>query len=727
LFSKLVDAYPVPEQRKVLLVLLKLLSDLYLNSIENSEFNEDYPTIWASVGVLQLLIAKNDSQRNNLVTWLTSASGAGIGEGCGIRRAAVAALADFKESILTVLEKSLNQFGDQLYIKHTPILQQEGELNYDGTRVLEANEEHVAHAQVLLLSAGYVYRVAPVKLTLLLRSSIYLNTISNRLAVSQDRARFLGMIVGETLSGLVHGKETKLNFKMDEMNTEEAEWYKSLVHVSDRAGPLDPLRASMPSSQIRTTTRLVKPVKKQEPPRPSKVPPKTGFVIEEVEDDDGEQEDPDLVPYAKPDSDAEDSDDDPTLVNRDKPKAPVYIRDLISYLRDTENYEKQKLALLTAPTLIRRKANYGTEVVSHVEELASLFVGLHDKFELENFYNLRLQGMVAVVVAQPKRMAPWFAKTFFDGDYSLSQRASILIVLGLSGREIAGLEASEYATAAYFPSKTLPSKVEKHYLQPPSATKGLRPGANLKALPPNALDTLAQSLSQTFLAPMAAEAADAMAGPDALKLSSFTSRLQESQAQSPTTAKSKSKSRVIRSIPNTTASLLSTSFFFPLSSRFQAAIRSSASKIIFQPYLLALYLKTLALLIHAAGPSTLALPQMTAELWDLVLGVRGRCLGSITTESEGEGDLAVTHAVLLALASLLDVNEGDVRGLCERQGRQVVESMEWVGNVFHNTRGGGGGGEENDVKMLAAGVLIRLREAVDKYQAVLMGDLVGFT
>ncbi|GAW14303.1 hypothetical protein ANO14919_037040 [Xylariales sp. No.14919] len=709
IFSKLVDSYPLLEQRKVLLLLLKLLSDLYLNSINNSEANEEYPTIWASVSVLRSVVADNDAQKNNLVAWLTSASGAGVGEGCGIRRAAVAVLAEYKEFISIVLERSLSQFSDQLYIKHTPILQQE------------------AHAQVLLLSAGYVHRLTPIRLTVLMRSSVYLNAISNRLAESQSRARFLGMTVGEALSGLVHAKDTKLDFKMEEMATEEADWYKSLVYVSDRAGPLDPLRTSIPPSQPRSSNKPARPAKRQTPPRPRNIPAKSGFVIEEVEDD-GEQDDPDLVPYAKPDSDAEESDDDPTLINRNKPKAPVYIRDLMTYLRDTENYDKQKLALTTAPTLIRRKANYGTEVASHVEDLASLLIGLQDKFDLENFYSLRLQGMVAVVVAQPKKMAPWFAKTFFDGDYSLSQRASILIVLGLSGREIAGFEVSEYAATAHFPSKILPNKVEKYYLQPSSAPNELQAGANLKALPPNALDTLAQSLSQTFLAPMAAEAADAATGPDVLKLSSFTSRLGQSQTNSSITSRSKSKQRGIRSIPNTTASLISTSFFFPLSSRFQAAVRSSTmTKIVFQPYLLALYLKTLGLLIHAAGPSTLALPQMTAELWDLVLGVRGRCLGSNTTDNESGGDMAVTHAVLLALAALLDVNEGDVRGLCERQGRHVVETMEWVGHVFHNTRGGEGAGEENDVKMLAAGILIRLREAVEKYQAVLVGDLVGLT
>ncbi|GAP87319.1 putative telomere length regulation protein [Rosellinia necatrix] len=727
-FSALVNSYPVPEQRKVLLILLKLLSDLYLNFIDDSEANEDYPAVWASAGVLQFIVANNDAQRNNLMDWLASASGAGVGESSGIRRAAVAALADHKESITTVLERSLGQFGDQLYIKHTPILQQE------------------AHAQVLLLSAGYVHRLAPMKLTILTRSSLYLNAISNRLAVSQTRARFLGMAVGEALSGLVNGKD-KLDFKIDEMATEEANWYKSLVNLYDKPGPWDSLKSSIPLSQNRSLSKPAGPVKKQSPPKPSKAPARTGFIIEEI-DDNEEEEDPDLKPYAKPDSDAEDSDDDPTLINRNKPKAPVYVRDLISYLRDTEDYDRQKLGLTTAPTLIRRKANYGTEVATHVEELASILVGLQDKFELEGFHNLRLQGMVAVVVAQPKKMAPWFSKTFFDGDYSLSQRASILVVLGLSGREISGFEVSEYASAAHFPSKTLPSKMEKHYLPPPSPADRLQAGAHLKALPPNALDTLARSLSQTFLAPMAAEAADAATGPNVLKLSSFTSRLQQSQAGSPASAGATSKPGSIRprgvgvgvrSIPNTTASLISTCFFFPLSSRFQAAMRSPAAAagraVVFQPHLLALYIKTLALLVHAAGPATLALPQMTAELWDLVLGVRGRCLGGSPLDGEGEregegaGDLVVTHAVLLALAALLDVNEADVRGLCERQGRHVLETMEWVGHVFHGTRGGdkGGAGEENDVRMLAAGILIRLREAVDKYQAVLMGDLVGFT
>ncbi|KAK6954110.1 hypothetical protein Daesc_004072 [Daldinia eschscholtzii] len=682
-FEKLLSSLPSFEQRKVLNLTLKLLSDKYLNYLNDTNVTEDTPIIQAAAGVLKTITGNDETRKNHLLNWLTSGSGAGIGEGYGIRRAAVAVFSEDKEFMVTILEKSLNQFGDKLYIKHAPLLQQD------------------AHAQVLLLSAG-----------------VYLNAVSNRIAASQNRARFLGMVVGEALSGLVHGKETKLDFKMDEMDTEEAKWYKSLVQVSDKPGPLDPLREMVSPPKPSNVSKITRPsvASAQRTPKP---PPQSGFIIEEIQDD--EDEDTDLVPYAKPDSDAEDSDDDPTLINRDKPKAPVYIRDLITYLRDIDNYDRQKLALTTAPTLIRRKANYGTEVSSHAEELATLLVGLQDKYELDNFDNLRLQGMIAIVVAQPKKMGQWFAKTFFDGDYSLSQRASILMVLGLGGREIAGFEVSEYGSTTQFPSKMLPAKIEKYYAIPSSSNRLESRAHNLKALPPNALDNLAKSLSQTFLAPLAAEAADSVTGPDALKLSSFTSRL---QSRSSNSVKGKAKPR-IRAIPNTTASLIASSFFFPLTSRFQAAMHSASATargILFQPYLLTLYLKTLAILLHAAGPSTLALPQMTSEFWDLLLGVRGQCVG----------DLSITQAVLFGLVALLDVNEGDMRGLCERQGREVVESVEWVSGVFNNTRGGDvgggeGGGEENEVKMLAAGVLIRLREAVDKYQAVLMGDLIGFT
>ncbi|KAF9879743.1 telomere length regulation protein [Colletotrichum karsti] len=689
-FFKIFSQFSQLDQKRVIYAVLKHLSEAFLNKLDDSELAKPNSTISAAAGIMEGMVSNDESRKTHLVSWLTSSTGAGLGDGIGIRRAVLAALAQDRECVNLVLEKSINQFGDQLYIKHSPMLQQQ------------------AHAQVLLLSAGYVNKLTPLKLKMLMRSAGYLNTISNRIGASQEKARFLGLAVGEALSGLVDGGDNKLNFKMEEMETDEAKFYKDLIKIADQIGPIDPL-ITIPAVEEKKQPPAVKPTQRPKPaPKPKKQPAAPSkFIIQEVSD--SESEDEDLVPYAKPDDDPEDSDDDPTLIRRDKPKAPVYIRDLIAYLRDTDNYDKQKLALTTAPSLIRRKANFGVEVTSHAEELATLLVGLQDKFEIEDFWDLRLQGMVAVVVAQPQKMGQWYAKTFFDGDYSVSQRASVIIVLGLSARELAGFDSSEYAAAASFPSKRLPEKMEALYLDPSTASNQLPSSSNLKALPSNALDTIANSLTSAFMAPIAANAADATTGPDALKLSTFTSRLQNKNAK---------KKTGLRSIPNTTASMLSTSFFFPLTARFQHALRSPSARsgVFIQSHLLSLYLKTLAVLIHSAGPATLALPQMTAELWDLLLGVRAHIAG----------DVPGTHALLVALAAMLEVNEAtDMRRLCEAHPREVVETQEWVSGIFNGTRGEDGG-EENDVKMLAAAVLIKLQEATEKYRALLLGDMIGF-
>ncbi|ENH61189.1 DNA replication checkpoint protein tel2 [Fusarium oxysporum f. sp. cubense race 1] len=671
--------------KKVFHILLQHLSQKYLNRLSLEDTHPDDKV--SAVARLLMEVALNDETRRDvLINWCASSSGAGVGDGVGIRRAVVAALAQDREAITAVLEKSIAQFGDELYIRHSAMLQQD------------------AHAQILLLAAGYVHRVSPMKLTLLMRVGTYMNTISNRIGSTQPRAQFLGLVVGESLSALIDDKKQRLDFKMGQTETEEAQQLKSLTKVSDRVGPIDPILfdhaiETVPQKRKPSTPSeaLQKKAKQKKKPVVTEAKPKA--IIEEI---DSSEEDDDLAPYSK-DSDPEDSDDDATLVQRNKPKPPVYIRDLISYFRDSESYDKQLLALQTAPILIRRKANYGTEVSFHADELAGLLVGIQDKFEIENFDDLRLHGMVALVVSQPKTMAPWFARTFFEGDYSLHQRTSILVTLGLSARELAGFEVSQYQSAAAFPSKRLPEKMEQLYIGSVNDSSTL-PSSQLKALPSTALENISQSLTSSFLAPLAAEAADANTGPDILKLQSFTARYK---------SKSSSKPRM-RAIPNTTAALLATSFFSPLTAHFQVALRS-AKPIILNHALLALYLQTLGIVVHAAGPSTLSLPQLTAELWDLLLGVRVHVFG----------DLGAMKGWLVAMASLLEVNGGSMRRLCETQGREVMETREWVAMVFDKTRGEDGG-EENEVKMLAAGVLIRLGEAIERYQALLMGDLVGF-
>ncbi|KAJ8059208.1 hypothetical protein OCU04_012179 [Sclerotinia nivalis] len=691
-FMKLYGYLPSFEQRNLLYTFLNILSRDHLSLDITSEDDDKWwqantSIVSAAAKLISILISENEARKDHLIAWLTNSSGAGIGEGVAVRRAAIVSLSENKKDMETILEKSLSQFGDTLYIRHAPTLQQE------------------VHAQVLLLSAGYVCRMSPLRLRMITRSGTHLSVVSNRLTATSPRARFLGMVIGEALSSLVDKGDKVMDFKINDTKTPEAKWYKSLVNVSDTIGNTEPLNSKfVPQKSKLTKAAKSKPASK---PNPLKGNSKI-IAIEEIEDDDEVESDDDgLTPYAKPDSDVEDSDEDPTLIIRNKPTAPVYIRDLITYLRDTENYDRQKLALSTAASLIRRKANFGTEVSSHAEEIATLLVGLQDKYDIENFQEMRSQSMIATLIALPEKMGQWFSKTFFDGDYSLSQRAAVLTTLGLGARELGGYGSEDKSLtnttgssspSSSFPSKKLPEAMHEYYSPSPS-----KPPLTATLNPVEALTT---NLRNTFLAPLAAQTADTITGPNILKVRTFSSRL------------SVEKNRK-KPISNALAKIVSTSFFFPLTGRFFIHLKAygsnSSSNIAFQPYLLSLFLKTLSIILHSSGQSTLSLPQMTSEFWDLCLSLRTQAIS----------DVVVQEALLFSFMTILEINEGDLRGLAERHGRELLETREWVDGVF---RGIGAGSEEDERRrLLAAGVLVRIGECVEKWQRLMVGDVVGFT
>lgn len=111
--------------KKVLYILLEYLSRKFLNTLD-LEDTQPNQVVSAVAGLINAVVQDDQGRKTHLVNWCCSPSGAGLGDGIGIRRAVVAVLAKDKEMLTLALEKSLNQFGDQLYIKHTAILQQEG-------------------------------------------------------------------------------------------------------------------------------------------------------------------------------------------------------------------------------------------------------------------------------------------------------------------------------------------------------------------------------------------------------------------------------------------------------------------------------------------------------------------------------------------------------------------------------------------------------------------------
>jgi telomere length regulation protein len=114
------------DQKRLLFGTLKILSNRYLNALGQGEGQAATQAISAAAKAISR-ITGNDSGRQELLReWLISSSGAGMGEAVGVRRATVAVFGQDRDLMLKVLTDSLNQFGDQLYIRHAPSLQQEG-------------------------------------------------------------------------------------------------------------------------------------------------------------------------------------------------------------------------------------------------------------------------------------------------------------------------------------------------------------------------------------------------------------------------------------------------------------------------------------------------------------------------------------------------------------------------------------------------------------------------
>ena len=223
--------------------------------------------------------------------------------------------------------------------------------------------------------------------------------------------------------------------------------------------------------------------------------------------------------------------------------------------------DRYELGVAAAPTLIRRKTGFGTEIPEHAEALALAIVSLQENNKIPNFYELKLQSMVALIVSLPLKMGRWFSAMFFDGDISQSQRSAVLTALGLSARELAGHGKEDAARLGLptiqdtsFPSRKLSANLEAMYLTDDS------PVANLT-----------RQVAQASLQPLAADAADAASGPNALKVRTFSSRMEvEKRRQQRDAQRQKSTVKDLHKV-------LLEGFFYPLKGRFEIMMMQYSS------------------------------------------------------------------------------------------------------------------------------------------------------
>lgn len=230
-----------------------------------------------------------------------------------------------------------------------------------------------------------------------------------------------------------------------------------------------------------------------------------------------------------------------------------YIRDLITSLQ-SDDADTLSLALRTAPSLIRRKASFGAELRDQLPTLASTFTNLQDQFEMgDEFNDLRQAAMIATIVAEPRIMAPWYARQAFSGDYSLSQRAGMLVSIGLAARELGGFALPQNSAQvaqqqAQFPSRMLPPHLHHIYSAADSRQK-----MALKAL--EARDT-------------------AMLPAQTASIDALTRAMEATMLTPVSTRKSAGLEKRTRIIKNDLAAVVAESFFFPLTGYYAASARN---------------------------------------------------------------------------------------------------------------------------------------------------------
>lgn len=122
---------PAHDKRTYLLSLLRLLARQFTEvytAYEDNWWTEDARQV-SGVGALLSNICSDDVFKSLLIEWTTASSGGGIGQSIGLRRAALLVITQDSFTFQEVFSKSLNQFADKLWIRHTPVMRQEGWFN----------------------------------------------------------------------------------------------------------------------------------------------------------------------------------------------------------------------------------------------------------------------------------------------------------------------------------------------------------------------------------------------------------------------------------------------------------------------------------------------------------------------------------------------------------------------------------------------------------------------
>lgn len=635
----------------------------------------------AKVALLLNLFIPSGTQAKPMLSQLVTLAEAGTASQI-LQQIIVILVSLYPAASLELFKELLNRWSMPLNIRHFSVMQQR------------------AQTQLLILWIPYLAQSDIQSISL---SAEYLNAISNHLSAVSEQSRYFGMALAEYFSREANNGVKPINFGVDKVP--EMAYFKDLIDSVNK----NVVKISSVNVDLDVTVdEYFKELNK----KPSEIP-HTDEEEEELvgaeaqapdSDDEDSDDDHEFQPYAFDEDDMEDSDDDPTIAKRERITTPVYIKDLLAYLNDDSNLDKVEVALRTGSELIQRKAKFGRELKFHAVELATTLAGLRlvseDDDELENtksLLNLRLEMLATLVACEPFTVPSHLSALLVTGDYSLMQRMVILSAVTLGAKYLS--EGQRTGADKTLASKQLPPALHDKFAN-------ARPGsqsrtAALEAFNMKQLEDVTLEAQRELTNTTAERAQDELiGGAKVLKLSS-------------TLRKQREGVNATASTTNLYAKLAAKYFFFPLLNQFIRLTASQGPRITsgagnYNELFLAHYIKSLALLVHYAYPTSTELEEMSDELVRLVLSQRTHAMAQ-------EG--AVQEALYTAVLTVLHANSGE--RIATRWAREVcMEIRAWLEDTWESVT-------DPRVRGLAASALYQIAEIGRTWERRLVGEMMA--
>ncbi|ODV91666.1 hypothetical protein CANCADRAFT_74266 [Tortispora caseinolytica NRRL Y-17796] len=541
--------------------------------------------------------------------------------------------------------------------------------------------------RLILLSAA---RSNALKLSEFVCSSTFTQLTSNYLSAQTPRVRAIGMTAAELLTKKAN-PASHINFEASNtINLLDREQLEDLLSIDDRK--ILSVEECINQVSAFTATKTVYSSKSSSIELQTDIPVESSLALSQnqnqnislLHESDDEFPAFDLL---HSNEDPEDSDDDPTISkSKSSVSPPIYLKTLIEYFESDESSEKIEIGLKYGASLIANKRTNGTEILAHSTRLAHAIAILGNRYELDNFEELKLDCMIELTVSDPEHVAPELVRILFTGDFSLQQRISILSALALASRRLAELPDVNMLHGSNVILKQLPSSVlsrfDSHSNQLKAVTSDLQ---NL------ALKETAQNIK------------DELIGGGEVKW--ISSKLNKRPDKAPRTTISSTRfSKIAGPV-----------FFSPLT---RAWFHSRTKVIISQSTtpLLIHYMRTLMLIIHASYPSSTDIADMTSELLTFVQSYLDAI--SIALNKGDEGDISeLTEVSITAIMIIMEVNDGSQ--LAYNFGSELSWVLKWLENNTRNI-------PDDNVKGLCAGLAHKLDAFIETNKVVMVGRYLDY-